>query len=105
MSQTTYQQLSKSRQRLVRQLQKINFGRIERLVIKDGEPVFDPQPEAVKEIKFGGDNGPRPESSEVDFALKAQVLDLLEQIDDISNGVIDLIEIKHGLPFRMLVKA
>ena len=87
----------------MRQMQQINFGRIERLGIKAGEPVFDPPPKIVREVKFGGDNGPRPEMNNDDFALKAQVMDLFQQFDAISSGQIDLIEVKHGVPFRMLV--
>lgn len=88
----------------MRQMQEINFGRIERLEIKNGDPVFDPAPKIVREVKFGGENGPRPEVNGADFALKAQVLDLFLQMDGISSGQIAQIEIKHGLPFRMLVE-
>lgn len=88
----------------MRQMQKINFGRIECLEIKNGDPVFDPAPKIVREVKFGGENGPRIELNGADFALKAQVLDLFLQMDGIASGQIDLIEIKHGLPFRMLVE-
>ena len=101
---TTYQRLSPGRKNLVRQMQEINFGRIERLEIKNGDPVFDPAPKIVREVKFGGENGPRPEKSDSDFALKAQVQGLFNQMDGISSGQIDLKEIKHGLPFRMLVE-
>jgi hypothetical protein len=34
--------------------------------------------------------------------LKEQVVELFAYFDQISNGVIDLIEVKHGLPFRVL---
>ena len=104
MTTIHYQRLSPGRKNLVRQMQEINFGRIERLGIKDGEPVFNPPPKIVREVKFGGDNGSRPEKSDADFALKSQVVDLFRQLDGISSGQIDLIEIKHGLPFRMLVE-
>lgn len=85
-------------------MQAINFGRIEYLSIKNGDPVVDSFTKVTREIKFGGDNGPRPEMSDSDFALKSQVLDLFRQFDQISSAQIDLIEIKHGMPFRMLVK-
>lgn len=104
MTTTQYQRLSPGRKFLVRQMQDINFGRIERLEIKNGDPVFDPAPKIVREVKFGGENGPRLEMNGSDFALKAQVLDLFLRMDGISSGQIDLIEIKHGLPFRMLLE-
>ena len=50
-----------NRRQLLQQMQQMNFGRFERLVISDGQPVLDPPPAKVLEIKIGGDNGPRPE--------------------------------------------
>jgi len=85
-------------------MQKVNFGRIENLVIKDGQPVLSPSPRVVREVKFGGENGPRPEASIEDFALKAQVVELLHYMDELQDGVIGVLEIKHGLPFRMAVE-
>ena len=37
-------------------MQRINFGRIDGLVIRDREPVLDPSPRKQVEIKFGGEN-------------------------------------------------
>lgn len=94
--------LSPGRTRLVELMQEINFGRIEGLRIVDGEPEATPT-RIVREVKFGGENGTRPERDVPDFALKAQVVELLRSLDAIGDGTVDLIEIKHGLPFRMLV--
>jgi len=97
--------LSPNGARLVELMQRVNFGRIEQLVIADGEPVLDPPPRIIREIKFGGENGPRPEAGIEDFALKAQVVELFHTFDDLRDGVIEVLEIKHGLPFRMAVEA
>lgn len=96
--------LSPDGARLVELMQDINFGRVEGLVISDGQPVLDPPPRVVREIKFGGENGPRPEAAIDDFALKAQVVELFRTLDDLRDGVIEVLEIKHGLPFRMAVE-
>jgi len=90
--------------RLVELMQRINFGRIERLNVRRGEPVMDPPPRIIREIKFGGDNGPRPEAAKSDFTLKAQVRDLFAQLEALGDGVIPCIEIQRGLPFRMTVE-
>ncbi len=55
-------------------------------------------------ICFGSENGPRPEVSKGDFALKAQVRELLVQLEALGNGVVECIEVKHGLPFKMTVE-
>ena len=90
--------------RLVELMQGINFGRIEGLSVRAGVPVLDPPPRVVHEIKFGGENGSRPEAARQDFALKAQVRELFAQMQAMGDGVIRCLEVKHGLPFRMTVE-
>ncbi len=95
--------LSPARRRLLEICQQVNFGRVESLVVQSAEPVVDPPPRVVREIKFGGENGPRPELKTDDFPLKQQVVELFSYFDEQPNGTIDVLEIKHGLPFRMIV--
>ncbi len=95
--------LSPARRQLLLRLQTINFGRIENLRLQDGEPVLETAT-TVREIKFGGDNAPRPEADLTDFQLKAQIIDLFRHFDRIRDGVVRLLEVKHGLPFKMTVE-
>jgi hypothetical protein len=82
-------------------MQSINFGRIDGLQIRRRHPVFEPMPTIRREYKFGSNNGTmRPAE---DFQLKRQVCELLDQFDVIVDGTIDQLDIKHGLPFRMIV--
>lgn len=90
--------------KLIELMQWVNFGRIEGLVVRAGQPVLDPRPRVIREIKFGGENGPRAESAKADFALKAQVRDLLVQLEALGDGVVACIEIQRGLPFRMTLE-
>ena len=96
--------LSPAGERLVRLMQELNFGQVRDLVVRDGDPVFDPPPRVVREVKFGGENGPRPETAKGDFALKAQVREMLAQLEALGDGVVECIEVKHGLPFKMTVE-
>lgn len=98
------QNLSASRANLLELMQSINFGQIERLVIEDGEPVLAPRPSVVHEHKFGGENGARPEVSIEDFVLKDRVIELFAFFDEFGDGVVHLLEIQHGLPFRMILR-
>jgi hypothetical protein len=97
------QSLSASRSTLLALMQRINFGRLEGLHFHDGEPVFDPTPRLQREIKFAGENGPHRHLSSADFLLKQQVVELFDYFDQQRDGVVDLLEVKHGLPFRMVV--
>jgi hypothetical protein len=94
---------SEPRRRLIEFMQAKNFGRIEDLIVRNGEPVLEPPPTFVREVKFGGENGPRPESGAADFRLKAQIVELFDEFDRLGNGTLTVLEFKHGLPFRMFV--
>jgi len=104
ISNPTKRHLSPARKQLIEQMQRINYGRIEKMLVRRGEPVLEPMPCVVHEFKFPGDNGPRPEISAADFTLKAQVIALFAQLDSLGNGLIRSIEIQRGLPFRMTVE-
>ena len=100
----TKSSLSEAQSWLIELMQRINYGRIEGLSVRRGQPVFDPPPRIVREIKFGGDNGPRSEFAKADFSLKAQVRELFAQLEALGDGVIACIEIQRGLPFRMTIE-
>jgi hypothetical protein len=106
MSVPTKSALSPARQRLIELMQQVNFGRIEALVVRGGEPVFDdPAPKIFREVKFGSENGPRAELESRNFMLKTQVVELLKELDQLGNGQIDVLTVRHGLPFGMHVES
>ena len=96
--------LSPARKHLIQMMQQLNFGRIEGLYVRGGEPVFDPPPHLVQLIKLGADNGPRPELEHSDFALKSQIVELFDHFKKLDNGNIATLEIQHGLPFRLTLE-
>ena len=100
----TKSSLSHNQMQLLELMQRINYGRIEGLRISHGEPLLNPSPRIVKEIKFGGSNGPRREATKVDFTLKNQMRDLFAQLEIYGTGVIPCIEVQSGLPFRMTIE-
>ena len=104
MNPISHSSLSPARRRLVLLMQRINFGRLEHLLIQNGEPSFDDTLRVYREVKFCAENGPRPESAIADFVLRTQVVDLFNEIDRVGNGVIESLSIKHGVPFGMSVE-
>ena len=101
---TTKSSLSDAQRRLVELLQKLNFGRIEGLHVRDGEPAFEPAPRVIQKLKMGGDNTARPETTLEDFWLKNQTIEMLKAITDLGHGEILSIEVKHGLPFSIEIE-
>jgi hypothetical protein len=92
--------LSSPRRHLISLMQRINFGRIEYLLIQGGNPVLTPPPTVVRELKFSGENGPRQETGRTDFELKEQHRELFRILDEVGDGTITVLTIKHGLPFH-----
>jgi len=90
-----------NRRRLIETMLEINFGQIEGLHIKAGEPVFDPPPKIIREIVFGKGNGASPHLQKTDFVLKRHVLEMFEVMDRIGDGVIHALAVQNGLPVRM----
>jgi hypothetical protein len=97
--------LSPARQRLLRLFQTLNFGRVEELEIRNGEPAFSPAPRVFVELKLDADDGPRPESHMNRFPLRSQVARFFDRIGSLNHGTVELIEIRHGMPFRMVFEA
>jgi len=95
--------LSPARKRLVELMQKVNFGRIEGLQVRDGEPVFDPPPTVLQLFLFGKDNGPNASRGSEGFALKRRVTELFEVFDRERSFSVQQLMIDNGLPVRMTV--
>ncbi len=95
--------LTPARRRLVEMMQETNFGRIEGLEVRNGEPVLDPPPRAVRQMVFGKKNGPNAGRSNSGCALKKKVAELFEVFDrEQTFRVLELV-IDDGLPVRMTV--
>ena len=54
-------------------------------------------------FKFGSDHVTKPERSG-DFLLKSHFNELFDQLEQIGDGSIAVLEIRHGLPFRLVVE-
>ena len=96
-------QLSASRQMLVRLCQDINFGQIQGLLVRNSEPVWDLAPTVLSEVKLDAEDAPRPENELPDFKLSSEVKRLMSQLDQLKDGKIERIEVRAGVPKRMVL--
>ena len=101
---TRFQQLSAPRQYLVRLCQLINFGRIEDLELRRGEPVFSPAPQVFIDVRLDLEDVARPEQGLPDFAIPEEMRRLLARLDAIQDGNIERIEVRAGIPRRLIVE-
>ena len=93
--------LTTNRQKLLQAMQRNPFSTID-IIIKGGEPSFGPPPKITREIKLGLEASPRP-LPDRDFALKRAVNELFEHFEQLRDGSVVTIEIRHGLPARLIV--
>jgi len=93
----TVSSLSPACGRLFEILREIQFGRVESLHVRHGEPVFEPAPRVVRHHKFGS---PTCQAKPVQPAtqLKQEVVDLFEFLKGFGDGVVTLIKVAEGLP-------
>ena len=89
--------------RLVRCCQAINHGSIEDLRVYSGEPAFDGSPAVAADVKLDVADEARPEVALADFVLSDEVVRLLRRLDQIGDGVIRRIEVRGGIPRRILL--
>ncbi len=99
--QITVGMLSPSRQRLVSLMQRLEYGEVQGLVLRQGEPQFDPPPRVIRTVRFGQRSATRVTPRGEDFALKRHVAELFAEFDRLQDGVIGRIEVQNGLPCRI----
>jgi hypothetical protein len=95
--------LSASRQELLELIEQIPFGKLENILINNGEPDLTRPPVVTREIKLGLEEMPRVSRSGADYVLKSQFIDLFSQLDRLGDGSTVTIEIRHSLPARLIV--
>src|SRR5271156_3188746 len=100
-----FSQLSPARQTLVRILQAANFGELQGIPVRDGDPIFDGTPLVILDAKLDKEEAPRPELDLADFALSAEVLRLMSRLDELKNGTIQRLEVRAGIPRRLVFES
>ena len=99
-----FKQLSAPWQVLVRLCQSIDYGQIIRLGMRDGEPVFDPPPTVLVDVKLDASEDARPELDLADFALRDEVRRLFAQLGQLRDGTVERIECRSGIPRRVIIE-
>jgi hypothetical protein len=97
--------LTEARRSLLDRGLQLGFGRIEQVVLKNGEPLVDGRVRFVRTVKFGGEKELPAKPVHADFALTRPWLEFFEELDTLQDGTIDRIELRHGQPLFMEVDA
>jgi hypothetical protein len=101
---TNFSQLSRSRQILIRLCQRVNYGSILDVQVRDGDPCFAGPLNVSVDVRLDGNLVERPELNLPDFALPIESCRLLSQIDSLGNGVVEKIVVHDGIPRRVILR-
>ncbi len=95
----------RARQRaLVETMQRVRFGRIEHLIVRDGDPVIERgATRVVRSVRFDSETGPHPAIDRDDTVLKAKVVALLQRLEEMGDGIVAVLHLGDGLPGSMEV--
>jgi hypothetical protein len=94
---------SAARQALVWLCKSLSYGHIQDLLARDHEPVLsDPHCLVLVEVKLDSEERPRQERAQSDFALCSEISRLMVLVDRIQNGKISKLEIRAGIPRRVI---
>jgi hypothetical protein len=85
-------------------MQKRNFCTVLELLVVNGEPVLDPKPRIILQIRLSQYTGPRPEMGIADFALSKEHVAFFEFLDRFGNGTVAKLEVRDGKPVWMEVE-
>lgn len=94
----TVRSLSAQQRSLVAVMHEHQFGRIENMSIRGGQPVLDGNMRVVRVAKLGAKSGETKLPSTDDFELKKAVCDLLDELELLQNGTVVCLEFRQGLP-------
>ena len=95
--------LGLGQRRTVEIIEELGFGRIEQLLIRDGEPCYKRAPRIVQEIKLSSEHEWPVDRSSADLTLKKEFESLFEQLIRLRDGIVD-IEVRHSAPFRLVLE-
>jgi len=89
---------------LIRLIQEMRFGRIENFRLVDGEPILGSETELCTEYKLSGVEQPREVITDREFLNKPQVRTMFEQFEQVQHGTVDYLDVRDGLPFKLMVR-
>jgi hypothetical protein len=99
------QDLSPQQRSLVDLMREHQFGRIENISVRAGQPVLDCDMRVVRFVRLGGDRCVAKVPKGNEFELKRSIGNLFDELARLGNGTVITLEFKHGLPFLIEIVA
>lgn len=95
---TKVRELSGPQSRILKEMQRRNYGTLEGVLMKNGDPLITDETIVNQTIKIGGNNGPRREHRLHNYELKSAQIQFLEELKAIPDGSLFDVVFSGGLP-------
>jgi hypothetical protein len=89
---------------LVELMEKLEFGRIERLQFRDGRPILQPLPRVIAAVKMADEERKTDSEIRTGSCLKHSLIELFMLMRRVGDGELLVIEVRHGLPFSVEIE-
>jgi hypothetical protein len=95
------QELRPGQRSLLELMQEHQFGRIENMPVRVGEPILNSDLRVVRIARLGSESDGTKFVVNKESELKKQVRDLFEELERLHDGMVIRLEFRHGLPFLL----
>jgi hypothetical protein len=100
-TELTKASLTSEQLRIVELIESLNFGRVEGIRIRRGEPCSTPVPRIVEEIKLDSDPSAAPESVDPRLTLREEFVRLFRELTRLHDSEVTIF-VRHHLPARLM---
>jgi hypothetical protein len=97
----TTRDLTAAENSLLQVMRQYQFGRIENVLVRAGQPILDGEMKIVHVEYLGGANSGTKVPTSDEFELRQPVRDLFDRLQRLGDGTIVRLDFKHGLPFLL----
>ena len=94
-------ELSAQQRSLLEIMREHQFGRVENMPVRAGQPVLDQDLKVVHVACLGGESGGIKLPAGDEYELKRAVSDLFDELERLGHGTVVRLEFKRGLPCRL----
>ena len=94
-------ELSAPQLSLLEIMREHQFGRVENMPVRAGQPILDRDLKVVRVACLGAESGGTKLPGTDEFELKRAVCDLFDELARLGHGTVVRLEFKRGLPCRL----
>jgi len=99
----TKSSLNPDQRLLVEIIEALDFGVIERLLIRGGLPCYEQEPRIVQTIKLAPKAERQQDRHDADLTLNKAFENLFDQLGRLRDGFVE-VEVQHSRPFRLVLE-